>query len=547
MVLTIDQIVKTSISSVFTTDWLATSMLALLISAVMSSIAWMISSIFQSKEINAWAKKELSEFIFTGVLLALTVPLLLIITSIVVAYADGDPFTLAKIYLDKVEVEISSIYLFTSSSIVMFSFITNIPLSLGLIVKALATIIAATQGVLPGLITGIVSFFSKFKVTLFPGSPFSLLSNFLLSLNSALTPILLAFFVQKELLLFIQAAALPVLLPTGILLRAFPFSRKAGSTLIAIALTLFVIYPLVLAFVGSMYDITYNKVVGQTNLQTSFSLTHEDLFFRDLPVGGRYRLDYGDEFKWVAAKNISYSIWRDIKCTDIQNPFTSHIISGSLTPIPSENENYLIIPFKDTVCSPDPDGIPNCVEFDVWKCYKKFKWGIADSEEGFGFLIDSAHYPSSENNTNHSILLIAQERNGAFTQVEFFDFFLGDPCKQNAFSKLWCWLGFSAKEDEINDISWLYLSSRAGSSALTGALTSLGLIGGSTITSAFLTPMAAGQVFYVLTDILPIILLPYIFVLFTFVIIIMVSNASFKSISTTIGGETKIIELGRLI
>jgi uncharacterized BrkB/YihY/UPF0761 family membrane protein len=81
MVLTLQEIVQSSISSVFTTDWLGTAVIALMLSAVMSSLAWMISTIFQSNEIKGWARKELSEFVFTGILLALTVPLLLTITA----------------------------------------------------------------------------------------------------------------------------------------------------------------------------------------------------------------------------------------------------------------------------------------------------------------------------------------------------------------------------------------------------------------------------------------------------------------------------------
>jgi len=49
---------------------------------------------------------------------------------------------------------------------------------------------------------------------------------------------------QNMLLKFIEAAALPIFLPFGLMLRAFPFTRKTGSTIIAVVVAAYFIYPI---------------------------------------------------------------------------------------------------------------------------------------------------------------------------------------------------------------------------------------------------------------------------------------------------------------
>ena len=53
-----------------------------------------------------------------------------------------------------------------------------------------------------------------------------------------------AFTAQNMLLKFIEKAAIPVFLPFGMMLRAFPFSRKTGSTIIAVVVAAYFVYPI---------------------------------------------------------------------------------------------------------------------------------------------------------------------------------------------------------------------------------------------------------------------------------------------------------------
>ncbi|MCX6771452.1 MAG: hypothetical protein NTX79_05345 [Candidatus Micrarchaeota archaeon] len=53
-----------------------------------------------------------------------------------------------------------------------------------------------------------------------------------------------AFTAQNMLLKFIEKAALPVFLPFGLMLRAFPFTRKTGSTIISVVVAAYFVFPI---------------------------------------------------------------------------------------------------------------------------------------------------------------------------------------------------------------------------------------------------------------------------------------------------------------
>ncbi|MCX8202314.1 MAG: hypothetical protein N3G74_00695 [Candidatus Micrarchaeota archaeon] len=551
MVATLQEILDHSIATVFNTDWFGTSILALILSAALSALAWMLSSAFQSNELKGWARKELSEFIVSALILVLTVPLLMVITGITIAYATSadpniqygkaDPFSIAKSYLDKVEQQLVSVYTEVSGSIIVLTAISSFSIDLGLIAKLLITFLAS---LFSGGAAAIPAFFTKFSVLIGMGSPFSTITNFLETIQSAMIVILLAFFVQKEILFFIQAAALPVLMPTGVLLRAFPLTRRAGSTLIALALTLFIVYPLTLAFVGHMYETTYNAVVSeQPALQPQGEL--HLLVERELPLSGDYYLDYKQEFRWLTYYNITYSIWHDINCNQAGSYFDSQIMGNNLA-IPPDNHNYWRITSEETVWTTTPDGVPLPNVITSSKCYKKFIYGVSASSQTIGFVLTKDYYPEKDYK-NHSIILVAKLNENAQamqTNVEIFNFYLGNPCEKYP---LLCKLGIVGGEVPINDVSYGTIAIDAAISGLKGMTKTFATVGGRTITNIGLTPYAAGYVFYDFTNSLPLMVLPFLIVLFSFVVILMVSVSSFKSISTTLGGETKLIELGRLI
>ena len=67
-----------------------------------------------------------------------------------------------------------------------------------------------------------------------------------------------AFAAQKMLLIFIEEAALSVFLPFGLLLRAFPFSRKTGSTIVAVVFVAYFIYPISILINQQIWEMIAN-------------------------------------------------------------------------------------------------------------------------------------------------------------------------------------------------------------------------------------------------------------------------------------------------
>ena len=59
---------------------------------------------------------------------------------------------------------------------------------------------------------------------------------------------------QKMLLAFVEESALTIFLPFGLLLRAFPFSRKTGSTIVAVVFAAYFIYPTTLLINYRIWD-----------------------------------------------------------------------------------------------------------------------------------------------------------------------------------------------------------------------------------------------------------------------------------------------------
>ena len=99
---------------------------------------------------------------------------------------------------------------------------------------------------------------STFGVSAYLGEPLVASLSFNLAPNAGLTPIseatimltdlagmgLVTIFVQKVLLQFFHQNALQVFLPIGIAFRAIPFLRKTGSTILAISIIMYFIFPM---------------------------------------------------------------------------------------------------------------------------------------------------------------------------------------------------------------------------------------------------------------------------------------------------------------
>lgn len=81
-----------------------------------------------------------------------------------------------------------------------------------------------------------------------------------------------AVIMQKILLLFIHQNVLAVFLPLGLALRGVPFLRKTGSTIIAVCLILYFVYPLTVWINSQVYFSLQDKLIKWSNYSSVLEL-----------------------------------------------------------------------------------------------------------------------------------------------------------------------------------------------------------------------------------------------------------------------------------
>jgi len=84
-----------------------------------------------------------------------------------------------------------------------------------------------------------------------------------------------AFAAQKLLLVFIDESAIPFFLPLGLMMRAFPFSRKTGSTIVAVVFAVQFVYPTSILINQRIWEDIANPAENQFNPGASCSQNNE--------------------------------------------------------------------------------------------------------------------------------------------------------------------------------------------------------------------------------------------------------------------------------
>ncbi len=229
-------------------NWLPVTFIALTISLFIAAAYYMIARFFQSYYLEAEAKIELQE-VFKTVIIVSSIPLILLFANGFANYAGTDIIQAGESthHIDKaielvqdridgwdvVMGQLATLYgdmnaWMSYSYTVISSYTPTItPISCDAIIK--------TKTETPG--AGLAIFFV----------PLSQISNSIMTgvgLNTAL----------KQFLIFVKENAFSLLLPAGIILRSFAFSRRIGSTLIAIGISLYVALPLSVIIGENLYE-----------------------------------------------------------------------------------------------------------------------------------------------------------------------------------------------------------------------------------------------------------------------------------------------------
>jgi len=216
-----------------TFPWEATAVILTMLTFSVSAIAYMLSRVFMSKEMEKWAKIEFM-YALSGVVimafLIFTIDFLAVKAtefSVLVAAdktilqnalaADQSPFAIANVYVETMQNCIRVLYVNVMSA----AFIPKV----------------LSGGDLTGTFTGLGS------VTKLINAPLQVPINLGLSAIYSMTYLLYSLSFQHYLLQFARETMMTIFLPIGIVLRAFPFTRSPGNLLIAVAIGFYFVYP----------------------------------------------------------------------------------------------------------------------------------------------------------------------------------------------------------------------------------------------------------------------------------------------------------------
>ena len=223
----------------FLGGWEAAALTAVAVSFGIIAIALAVGIGFHYKRLEEWAKAEMYEIFISGVIVGVLIAFVGVLFDISTNLAGGNPLDIAHNCL--------ALMLYDTASIFLSVFLYNMYIS-ALASLQLGFFIPITiTPVTPILTIRIGSFIS-------PWAGFSGLAlgiDTIFNLISAMIGLLLA---EEVLLDFFRVVMLKYFLPLGVLMRTFSITRVAGSTIIAVAISAYIVYPLAIIYTTQLYN-----------------------------------------------------------------------------------------------------------------------------------------------------------------------------------------------------------------------------------------------------------------------------------------------------
>ncbi|MCX6778240.1 MAG: hypothetical protein NT157_05150 [Candidatus Micrarchaeota archaeon] len=204
--------------------WQALSAIGILLSWLVISLAYMVAGLLGNPQLAARAKNEVYQVIATAIMLACRVGIVTACCTLPPSDMErtarpGNLFEIAAKYLEWVR---------------------------DLCVSTLSNLMDMNNGL--SIALSLMGGFTIYGMGL-TAQPFAGLSPLMNVINLLMMAILVSLLVtlaQLSVLKFIYAGAINLLLPVGVICRSFPFTREFGGAMMAIALSLFVLYPAML-------------------------------------------------------------------------------------------------------------------------------------------------------------------------------------------------------------------------------------------------------------------------------------------------------------
>jgi len=218
-------------------EWQAITLGVVSMMLALVSLAYMIGIGFHLPKLQAWAKDELYQALASVLLSVLLISFVLTIDTTMQNMYGGDPFDIAIRYIQDVTLALTSFF----TSIVSFDVVFQILKSM--LLKAMPSQTGFTINPFVGV------------------APLTQLMSMAMEAILGGMGLMLG---MSAFLLFIKTQ-LPIILPIGLALRAFPWSRPAGGALIAVFIGFYVFFPFLWVFDRQIYL----EVSPSTNLLIS--------------------------------------------------------------------------------------------------------------------------------------------------------------------------------------------------------------------------------------------------------------------------------------
>lgn len=140
----------------------------------------------------------------------------------------------------------------------------------------------------------IISFISKIElnIAIVSAQPFFVLESITQTINLFLQTLYILSSIlslQITFMAFILSSAFPVLLPIGLILRCFFATRKIGGAIMAIAIGLYVVYPLMFIAAFDPASYTEKSMLGVSQTLTSFNNRYSSVPLIDIGEGNIIR------------------------------------------------------------------------------------------------------------------------------------------------------------------------------------------------------------------------------------------------------------------
>lgn len=485
-------------------EWWTINVLSLMISIGVIAVGYAVAAVMKSSELKGWVNEEFSQFLFSAVIIGLLVVMIPIVQVIAISLFDGDYFESGRTYFveltGKIEGSITRMTVLRTTYSVFEK--TRIPIP--------AWFIAVGYG-------------APMKA---PIGPF-------MTLQKMLYPALMSSLAQLELLNFMKNTMFTFILPIGIALRAFPVTRRTGSTLIAIAVVGYVIYPLSVNYGLVMYNSVKDEI-GQGETPLPGISVYGDLINREHPIVDTKYMSKDDYIRWsVLVPKYGYRIWKNQDCSAYPS------ISWKSEDQPPRDTSYKIWELTE-----DSEPV----------CYESIRRGEGKFGEPVIFRLENE---TVEENKDLSMIFEVYNiyDNGTANAIGYdkISVFVGDPCKKSLFNSIGCYAGYDFTGRELTATGTGLSIGTGFKDAMVDLAKNSGWVRAAQGDSVFwkskalFTPFLASYTFLDFTESLPQAMFPAFMSVFTLVFSLVVSVASFRGISQMMRGESSIQQLGRLV